>query len=600
MADLAKRLPLADLGLAAAAGAAWYNWPELAFWPLLVVLIPWGIRLAAGQRLLQKTVFDGPLLIFLLFAALGVWTAYDPAGAWAKFWLLVGGVLLFTALAGQTEATIEWIAMGLGLFGAAVAGYFLLTHDWRVSPADFAALNRIGVAWMAVRPTLPTHVLHPNVASGIIALCTPFLLASARLNLSTRRPAAALFLILTGLAASALLLATSRGALAALAAALSFWGVATLIHRLEKPLNVPAGTLMNLGLAAGVVLVLGLLLLVPDGLVGLVNRLPGPANIGSRMDLIRALQVMITDVPFTGSGLNSFPGWYSQYVLLVPSFILSHGHNLFLDVALEMGIAAALTLLFILIGSWALLWMAAQKPRERLSHHLIWASLTSLTVLLLHGLIDDVLFGSRAPLLLFLPSGIGLAALKLRRRNQSDYRPSRYSRRLGWGAAAVLVLVLLGILASAGSPGWQVNQGALLMARTELADWPTDQWADGSSLDALQPAADRFMAAQAGSPNPNAAFRLGLLAMLDRDFGEAIEQLEVARVELPEHQGVQKALAYSYLWNGDLLLAADPLHQIRGVREELRIYTWWWTSQGYPELSTYAENMLRQLQQNEG
>ena len=48
---------------------------------------------------------------------------------------------------------------------------------------------------------------------------------------------------------------------------------------------------------------------------GFLGRIPGPASLGSRLDLVRALGFLIGDFPITGGGLDGFPGGLALSVL---------------------------------------------------------------------------------------------------------------------------------------------------------------------------------------------------------------------------------------------------------------------------------------------
>jgi len=136
------------------AGALWYLRPELGPWPLLLALAPWGIRFVVTGRPTRRTAFDLPLLLFLATAAVSVWAAYDREAAWAKFWLIAGGVLVFYALA-NAEPIGDARAWLLALFGAGVAAFFLVTHDWATGPAKIEILVRLGQALQAPLPKVP-------------------------------------------------------------------------------------------------------------------------------------------------------------------------------------------------------------------------------------------------------------------------------------------------------------------------------------------------------------------------------------------------------------------------------------------------------------
>jgi hypothetical protein len=76
--------PVLDLVCASAASLVWFLRPELSWWPLLLALLPWFIRLASGYFPFKRTPFDLLLLFFLITAGLGVWVSYDTPGALGK------------------------------------------------------------------------------------------------------------------------------------------------------------------------------------------------------------------------------------------------------------------------------------------------------------------------------------------------------------------------------------------------------------------------------------------------------------------------------------------------------------------------------------
>ncbi len=594
---------LVDLGLVILAGALWYNWPQLGWIPALLPLIPWLLRALNGAPPFRRTPLDIFLLFFMLTALMGVWAAYDRAAAWAKFWLLADGVFLYFALAGQPRQNRWLVAGGIGLFSAALAGYFFLTHDWQSEPAILDSLNRLGTAWMQLRPTLPTHVLHPNVAAGLLAMTAPFLPLLAWRGLRTQQPWLAAVAILGALLVGmALLMATSRGALLGLGSAALFWWLWKAVGALARRNGFARFRLFGIVLAVLALALVALVLLVPGQIVEMVNRMPGPANTGSRLELVRSLLFLIGDFPFTGGGLDAFPGLYSQYIRISPSHILAHGHNLFLDITLEQGLLGGLLLIAILgQGAWILL--SEIRRRERRlggTRQLLWAGLAGLVVVMVHGLVDDILYGSRAPLLLWVFPALGVSAAAgsgapVRRKNTSWREVS-----LTPVAIALLLLGVYGyffrgpLLAA-----WRSNLAAVQMARIELAFFPTDRWDDGAQADRLRPAAAAFDSGLQASPrNRTAHHRLGQIAMLFRDFEQAVDHLEAARRIAPSHPGIRKLLAYNYLWAGR---EADSLALLRSIPEaqaEMGIYVWWWRSLGREDLSERAAAMAAALPQN--
>ena len=71
----------------------------------------------------------------------------------------------------------------------------------------------------------------------------------------------------------------------------------------------------------------------------------------SRAELLGRGAYFLVDYPITGAGLTSFPGLYSQYMLVIPYFYFTNSHNLFLDVAIEQGVTAGVNLYRSVFGS---------------------------------------------------------------------------------------------------------------------------------------------------------------------------------------------------------------------------------------------------------
>jgi predicted Zn-dependent protease len=136
------------------------------------------------------------------------------------------------------------------------------------------------------------------------------------------------------------------------------------------------------------------------------------------------------------------------------------------------------------------------------------------------------------------------------------------------------------------------------MARVQLAGFPTGKWDEGQSLDALgavQPCFDRVL--QNDPDNRAANYRLGLIALLQRNFPVAAERLAKAHAASPGHRGITKNLAYSLVWAGDYQRAMALLRRLPEAQNEMDAYTRWWHEQGRDDLARAAYHVLFLLRQ---
>lgn len=564
-----------DLACAALAGALWYALPQAGPWPLVLVLLPWGLRLALTGRLTQTTPFDLLLALFVLLAGLAVWTAYDRQQAGAKFWLIVGAVLLYYALV-NARALGQRLAWLLGLFGAGVAVYFLLTHDWSALPAKIEALTHLGETLQAPLPALPGHRLHPNVAGGIMAAMFPYAAVATALAAGLGRgpehrgrPAGRWLSLTLGLALCAaiafgLLMTTSRGAWLALGGALILAAAAGLAAAVSR--HGPAGARPAVQKWVLPGLVIGLLVLPlvfalawPGGIWAALSTLPGPNTGPGRLSLLRNSLVLVHDYALLGAGLEGFQMLYSTYALLIHVGHSPHSHNLFFNVAIEQGLPSLLVLALMWLLFALAVWRALARPLGGQGSYpagagLLAAAGLSLAITLAHGVVDDVYYGSRGVLLLFLPLAFAAPFLLLSGRSPAEGGSRRRVLALPVGLGLVMLLALLwrGPLLSLAFS----NLGAVHQSQAELSlyawpDWPI-QDALRREIDLARPVAEFERALALDPRNASANRRLGQIELSLGEYEDALRHLEAAYAAEPWSPTTRQLYGEALLVNGHL------------------------------------------------
>lgn len=597
---------LADLACAVIASAWWTMIHQANAWPLIIGLIPWAFRLAAGKFPVRRTPLDIPMMVFLLTAGTGVWAAYDRAAAWNKFWLIVAAILLYYALAGQPPSNSTIIVGLAGMLGAGLSIYFLLTNNWNIFPADISILNRLGTVWMKVRPGVHAPIIQLNIAGGLLAMLLPVSLAWV--IYIWMKHSWMWLLVAVGsivIISIGLLMTSSRAAWAALIVALGLWLWWEVSESVARKIRRSRRLTFSLPIMLVILMALGLLGLHRDSFFRMANALPGKADAGSRAEIIRNTIQLIRDYPFTGGGLASFPGLYSTYIRIiqVPEFFYSH--NLYTDVGLEQGLPGLAALWIIMAGTgWLLLKSLVASPSRNL---LAGGCLAGLMVILLHGFLDDALYGMGGTPLLFILPGIA-ANLQLTNYREAQIPEKRtHSLRMlistsyGWLLGSTLVILGLGgmclALAKPLMSAWQANMGAVAMSRIYFFVWPDPLTETKTAKLKIDPIISLFNKALEQNPkNPTALYRLGILAYQGNDFAKASNFLQSAYRQNRDHRGIQKLLGYTYTWTGEILKAKALLIHISEAGYEMTVYSWWWGTQNRADLAGLASQMADQLQ----
>lgn len=541
-------------------------------------------------------------VIFWITALVGVWSAYDRHEALIKFGVISASVILFCILAGSRgPAPVTFAGVG-GLVAASAAIAFLLGHDWSSAPVDFGFIETIGMWWTQIRPAATGYSTAPNRSAGIIAAFLPFWAAWVRMGRRESRTGwtglrAVGGAIIGVVAFVGLLLTSSRAAWASLV-------VSTGVVFLLQLIRARAGAaLKRLSLPAAVALAAMVVIFFARSAViaGWADaHLPGLPSGGSRIQLIIDTFHLARDYPLLGGGLGAFPGLYSHYMRVTPYYLFGYSHNLYLDVAVSqgwVGLAALVTTLLGGLGLYLRLTDASFGQSDAADLYL--AGLVASGVILLHGWMDDAFYGETGSVLLFVIPGVAWwgwrreAGAVIQSPDFDHQKRSAGGPRFGW---VVLLLAVGAVLYRPIASALLVNLAAVEMAKVQLDGFPTGEWEDGSRLSELIPAERRLKNALELNPaNSGASYRLGIIAMLRRDYPAAAEYLEAAHAGAPGHHGIAKTLAYAYVWNGSGDLALPLLTQIPEARQELESYAGWWPMQRRPDLAKKAAELAQRL-----
>lgn len=575
--------------------AAWMLIPRFGIGFSLISLLPWVLRFLAGHFPFQRTPFDWLIAIFLATAWVSYWAAYDASAAGTKFWLIVSAVLLYYALSAQPKQNLVFLSFLSFCFALVLSFYFCLTYDFAGSGGRFA------IWWTNHRPHVDWPAIQPDYVSGLILISTIlafyWLWNTSKKSFGSAAVVIQLFLLLgMGMVALVFALTLSRAVAVIGLSVLGLW----ILWRVSTWL----GSNVRVRAVFPVLVLSYLVVLITFSYLGQASAVPGStqSNYGrnSRAELLGRGAYFLMDYPITGAGLASFPGLYSQYMLVVPYFYFTNSHNLFLDVAIEQGVTAGSIFIVLYLGSVLLVCQAIANDPPNELRVVRWLGLFALFVTIVHGFFYDYLYNGTGTALLFYP--LGMAMMGVVNRNHSGdgvvQLPKALPRlNLAMITLPVLALILMfGVNINKVISHWYANLGAVQMSQVELKDFPTNEWATSEIVPRLELAETTLQSALQYDPhNQTANYRLGLISILRQDFKTAAANLETAYQEAPNHRGIIKSLGYCYVWLGDMDKAQKLLDRIPEAQHEMKVYIWWWGTQGRPDLSERASLMISRL-----
>ena len=377
----------------------------------------WVLRWLTYHRLSLRTPLDWGVAGLLLMLPLTLWVTAYPDETRLQVLRLLSGMLLFYSLvngivgaSGTLPADqmnrLRWVVWGLAAAGLGLAGFALVSVRWNEYKLPFIPASLY--TWL---PRLISDTVHPNVMAGALLILLALLLGLLLFAWGAHRRWERIGLHLaSGFMLAVLLLTKSRGAWIGLAAALAVlvwlrwrWGA------LVFGLGIAGVALWGFSLGWGAVVEA---LSANEALSGLDGRL----EIWSRG------LYMIRDFPFTGVGMGSYGPVADRlypFFLQLPGSI-PHAHNLFLQVAVDLGITGLVAWLFIFAGGLTCAWQVwrwGQQQADRWVWGLGAGLLASQVALAVHGLTDATTWGVRPAPLVWALWGLACAAALVVRRS---------------------------------------------------------------------------------------------------------------------------------------------------------------------------------------
>ncbi len=401
---LARWLPDIELGIVVVLCVAGVISSRVLLPAVVIVVAFWPIRWVATGQPSVRTAADWAVGLLVLMVPVTLWATADPEVTRPLVLRLLTGIALFYAIANWASDArrLRWIVDGVIVVGLGLGVSSFAIVPWgngRLPTVPAGLYDRLSSGLLGGE-------VNSNVMAGSLALLAPIAWAAALFGWRSLRWPERIGAILTGLLLpGAILLSQSRGALVALAiAAVAMAALRWRFGWLAAPMSVAGGGL--------VIWRLGL-----ERIAGLFDAGSSVGGLSGRPEIWSRALYMIQDFPFTGVGMGLFgrvAAVLYPFFTISPDAEVSHAHNLFLQVAVDLGLPG-------LVAWLALFWLAciagSQAYRGGRATGDGWSAglgaglICSQIALATHGMVDAVTWGTRPAIIVWAIWGIAMATL---------------------------------------------------------------------------------------------------------------------------------------------------------------------------------------------
>jgi putative inorganic carbon (hco3(-)) transporter len=354
-----------------------------------VALLLIGNRWYGERRLSVRTPVDAPVILLIATLPVTLLATAFPQTTIPQVLRLLAGLALFYSLVNWATSLrrIKQFVAGLVLAGAALAFLAPFSVTWYIG-------NKLPFIPEGIYErfiVLVSDSIHPNVMGGLLAILIPISLGLlvfhwrglGRFELVT----VSLVLMVT---AFVLFLTKSRGAWMGVFAAVLLIVLLLYMKSWKKLFTI---TLIS---------IVGLYFVASPSFIDSFLRSDVIGGVDGRVEIFSRSILMIKDFPFTGIGMGAFANivdTFYPFFLFSPGQIV-HAHNLFLQVALDLGILGLIAWLAVFLSVTLIAFRAyqlASTTDDTLFMGICAGLLGSQFALAVHGLTDAVVWGMVKP-----------------------------------------------------------------------------------------------------------------------------------------------------------------------------------------------------------
>lgn len=388
---LAQRVAAFEIWLIGPMVVASLFWSQLLMVVVVTAIIFWGVRKVAFGYFSLRTPVDWGVFILGCMALLSLAITYLPGTTVIQVLRLFSGIVLFYALVnwGITARRLDILLVLLIISGVGLAFFGLIGVEWAITKMSF-----IPKAFFDRLTTLVTDTANPNVMAGNLVLLTPIVFSLLIFGVSPfdhskyRSIIRMLILFSFIITLIVLVMTLSRAA----------WIACLLAVCVIVILRWKSGWLVLIPLIIGA----GVFAFYSSGILQSILTLQNLGSVAGRMEVWNRAIFMIEDFPLTGIGMGLFKDVAEMYYpfALVSLDRVSHAHNLYFQIALDLGLPgliAWLSILFGVVGISFKLYINGKQTGNRLLVGMSAGFLGSVTAMISHGFLDAVIWGGVRP-----------------------------------------------------------------------------------------------------------------------------------------------------------------------------------------------------------
>lgn len=353
-------------------------------WVLGIGVIFWLLRWIAWGRFSVRTPADLGVLFLLLMVPVTLWATAIPSKSLPQASRLVLGIIFFYSIVNWTRtfSRFQLVIHFVIVAGFSLALFALISTEWTTGKLPGIPPLLYERFLLMVKDTV-----HHNVMAGNLVLFLPVSLGILLFDWKHLRLLNRFLLILmAGTVLWILVLTQSRGALLAISVVLI---TLTVLRWKFGWISIPV---------ASAILGVIIYLIGFEKLVDILSSGVSLEGLEGRLEVWSRAIYMIQDFPFTGVGIGLFGDVVDT---LYPLFLQSpgtvpHAHNLFLQVAIDLGLPGLIAwgsiLLVVMISSWRIYHFGKKEKNGWLAG--VGAGfLCAQIALVVHGMFDSVTWG---------------------------------------------------------------------------------------------------------------------------------------------------------------------------------------------------------------